>query len=822
METTLRILLLEDAEDDEALLRRAITKGGITPIIHRVDSREALERALDEADYDVVVSDYSMPNLTPHEALVSLKERGLDIPVILVTGTIGENRAAAIMRAGAHDFILKEDLSRLVPAIQRELREAEGRRRQRVAEQERDKLSRVVEQTADAVLITDRQGRIEYLNPAVTRQTGYDAAELIGQSPGIFRSGAHDDAFYKNLWSTLLDGRTFRAIFTNRRKNGEHYFEAKTLTPLKNEKGDITNFISTGLDISEIMRVKEDLQKSNSILRATLESTLDAIAVTDLNRNIIDFNQRYCETWGSYDLPAKPWAQRQPRIEEQLVDPQPYFDMAKSLYADPEATQTGIIGFRDGRSIEYYSRPQRQDQVVTGRVWSFRDVTEHVRHEQQLIHIAHHDPLTNLPNRRLLEKRLATAVMDAARDSTKVGVLFLDIDRFSLINETLGHHAGDHLIMAVTAQLQCELSQDALLARTGGSEFVILHSALTGPTEAYELASALQKRLAAPIVVAGKEIFLTASLGISLYPDESPTAPTLLQHASSAMTRARIEGGDSIAYYKPHMSSYAAERLGIENALHHAITAQEFVLHYQPQVCLKTGRIIGVEALIRWKNREGELIPPGRFIPIAESTGLIVPITEWVFHTACTEARSWQQQGIFDCPISVNVSARLFNHGDLVGLVERTLAQTGLASNLLEIEITEGVIMSDLAHTTRILHELRGRGVRVSVDDFGTGYCALGYLRDFPLDTLKIDRSFVVRLTSDKRDEAVTETIIKLAHTFSLRVVAEGAETINQVNILARMGCDAIQGYCFSRPIPADACRALLARPKSLLWRTDS
>ncbi len=813
MDAPLRVLLAENSEDDEVLVRRALAKGGLSVIIDRVASRETLARALDYGTHDIVLSDYSMPELSPHDVLAALAERKLDIPLILVTGTIGENRAASIMRAGAHDFILKDDLSRLVPAMQRELREAEGRRARRELEYEWRKLSRVVEQTADAVLLTDPTGRIEYANPAASRQTGYSEAELVGATPAIFRSGFHDALFYQNLWDTLFAGQEFRAVFTNRRKNGEHYFEAKTLTPFKDEAGAIVGFISTGRDVSELVHVREDLQRSLSILTATLESTADAIVVTDLHRNIVHFNQQYCDLWGWTGAPGRSWAEREKVIMALVCDPEPQLEVVGHLYERPEETRSDVWTLRDGRAIEYYSQPQRLGEEVIGRVWSFRDVTDRVRHERHLVHVAYHDPVTDLPNRRFLEEHLGECFVRARTSRAFVAVVLLGIDRFSLINETLGHRAGDDILMATASRLAAGLPASAILARTGGSEFVVVQEVANGD-EGADLAARLRAAVGKALMVQGKELFLTASVGVGLYPEDATDPYVLLQHADSAMARALRDGGDMVARYRPHMSSDAAQRLATEHALHRALAQEEFVLHYQPQVCLKTGRVVGVEALIRWRDPKLGLIPPGRFIGIAEDTGLIVPITEWVLATACTQAVRWRRQGLPEMAMAVNISARLFNYGDLLQVVDRTLQATGLGARFLEIEITEGVIMQDLAHTIEILQELRRRGVRSSVDDFGTGYCALGYLREFPLDVLKIDRSFVERLGSDLRDEVVTKTIIHLAHTFSLSVVAEGAETVAQVRRLMALDCDVLQGYYFARPLPAEECEQLLARPQ--------
>ncbi|WP_297387565.1 EAL domain-containing protein [Acidiferrobacter sp.] len=820
MGTSVRILLLEDVEDDEALIRRALSKAGLVFVMDRVETRAALAEALDANTYDLILSDYSMPSLSPHDALAALVERRLDIPVILVTATIGENRAAAIMRAGAHDFILKEDLSRLVPAVERELREAESRRQRRIIENDRRRLSSVVEQTADAVLVTDRTGRIEYVNPAVSEQTGYSASELLGATPAIFRSGAHDQEFYKKLWSTLLSGHEFRAVFTNRRKSGERYFEVKTLTPFKDETGAITGFISTGRDVSELVRMREDLERSLSVLRATLEATADAIAVTDLERDIVDFNRQYCDMWGSSEFPMREWAERKRLMTKLLRDPEKFIEFVQFLYEHPDETRSQAATLQDGRVMECYSQPQRRGDQIIGRVWCFRDATQRVQHEQRLMYLAYHDPLTDLPNRRLLEERLKERLAATCGKDARLAVVVIAIDRFNLINETLGHKAGDDIVQVIARRLTQALPEGGWLARTGGSEFVVVQEAESA-AGASGLAAALRVIIGEPVVAHGKELFLTASVGIGLYPEDATDPYALLQRADSAAARAREDGGDMAARYRSHMSSDAAQRLATEHALHRALAHKEFVLHYQPQVCLRTARILGVEALIRWQDPRFGLVPPDRFIPIAEETGLIVPITEWVLATACAQAADWQRLGLPAITMAVNISARLFNHADLLGMADRALVATGLDPRFLEIEITEGVIMRNLEHTINLLRELRQRGVRASVDDFGTGYCALGYLRDFPLDVVKIDQSFVQRLGADARDEAVTATIIQIAHTFALHVVAEGAETLSQVRRLVAMDCDVLQGYYFSRPVSAEKCAWLLRDPRPFASREN-
>ncbi|MDE2089474.1 MAG: diguanylate cyclase, partial [Gammaproteobacteria bacterium] len=671
MSKPLRALIIEDSESDAILLTRALRQGGYDPLTERVDTAEALRAALHKQEWDIVFSDYSMPSFSTPEALKILKQSGIDLPFILVTGTIGEDRAAAVMKAGAHDFFLKGDLVRLIPAVERELREAGERRKRRQMGELLRKLSGAVEQTADSVFITDLDGRIEYVNPAFEALTGYTQKEILGKTPALFKSGRHDRVFYERLWSTILSGQVLMALFINKKKNGELYYEEKTITPLKDTKGAITHFVSTGRDITERVKARDDLEKSFSLLRATLESTADGILVVDNQRRIVDYNKKFMSIWCIPEsvITTGEDARAIAFVLDQLVDPQAFIEKVEELYNRPEADSYDILEFKDDRVFERYSQPQRMGDKIIGRVWSFRDITERRRFEQELTHLANHDALTGLPNRNLLNDRLGQTLIHARRSNRPVGILFIDLDRFKIINDTLGHAAGDELLKEASLRLQACVRPGDTVSRTGGDEFVVVLADLAGVRDVTAIAQKILEACSRSFFIKGQEFFLTSSIGISVHPDDGEDAQTLLKNADTAMYRAKEEGRNNYQFYTKKMYTKAVERLEMEINLRYALERGEFLLYYQPQVDLETGRITGVEALLRWKRSESELVPPARFIPLAEETGLIIPMGEWVLRTACLQGLAWQKAGLPPMSMAVNLSARQFKHEDLVGMV---------------------------------------------------------------------------------------------------------------------------------------------------------
>jgi diguanylate cyclase (GGDEF)-like protein len=568
--------------------------------------------------------------------------------------------------------------------------------------------------------------------------------------------------------------------------------------------------VAAGVSL-ENLRQKEDLGDALSVLTATLDSTADGVLVVDSLGQIASFNRRFVEMWripeGLLRLPDRSEALQ--LATEQLNQPD---DFLKTFDIElmPEGTSFDTLELKDGRVVERYSQPQVVNDAVVGRVWCFRDVTERKQSEETIRHLAYHDALTDLPNRALLADRLTVALAQARRTRQPVAVMFLDIDRFKLINDTLGHVVGDELLKQVGSELS-ELVRDGdTVARVGGDEFTLLLTGIDENETVAIIARRILETIRKPRTLAEQDLRVTTSLGVAMFPADGETAEALLRHADTAMYRAKQQGRDNFQTYTPSMSQEIVNRVSIESDLRRALERSEFVLAYQPQVQADTWQITGVEALIRWKHPTKGLVHPAEFISVAEDTGLIVPIGEWVMREACRQSMEWQNDGLPAVIMNVNLSALQFQQANLVEVIDGVLSDTQLDARYLEFEITEGTTVHDPDFAALVLRELRAMGVRISIDDFGTGYSSLNYLKRFRIDRLKIDRSFVDELTTDVNDAAIATAVIVMAHSLGLGVVAEGVETEEQLRFLLEHGCDEFQGYLIGRPCPEDEMRKLL------------
>jgi diguanylate cyclase (GGDEF)-like protein len=455
-----------------------------------------------------------------------------------------------------------------------------------------------------------------------------------------------------------------------------------------------------------------------------------------------------------------------------------------------------------------------------------RDISDRRRMEERLHHLARTDHLTTLPNRFQLDERIANGLAQSRREGSLLAMLMIDIDRFKKINDTLGHGGGDELLKLVGSTLKTCIRECDTVARWGGDEFVLLLPGLQDSNIALAIANRCLIAMKQPFVVDGQILHTSASIGICLSPDSSAGADMLLENADTAMYKAKARGGDCIIMYSPDMSAGARRRLLMENELFHAIERNELLLHYQPLISAKTGRLTGVEALIRWQHPDYGLVSPGEFIPIAEETGLIDTIGEWVLRTACTQMNDWYSRGLPKISISVNLSSRQLRQESLASTIKKVLKDTSFDSKNLELELTESFLMDDLSRSKSILAELKSLGVTIALDDFGTGYSSLSYLKGFALDTLKIDRTFIAELTTSEATASIVRATIGLAKGLCLKTVAEGVETREQADFLVKQGCDVLQGFLFARPMVPEAFFSFANAPrKNLLWslpREDS
>jgi len=481
----------------------------------------------------------------------------------------------------------------------------------------------------------------------------------------------------------------------------------------------------------------------------------------------------------------------------------------------PDRTQR-IVLTQGKISIDGNDRPVR----MTGTV---QDITARKEAEEKIHHLAYYDSLTGLPNRESFKNSIGQALSIAKRHGRRVATMFLDLDDFKRINDTLGHTIGDRLLVAVGDRLRsslrgsdCTARNNAIeqkgdevhtnrnVARLGGDEFTVLLADIQCMEDAATVARRILKALSQPVVLAGQEVVATTSIGIAVFPDDGKEVDSLLMNADTAMYHAKEAGKNTYRFYTQSMNTRALDRLNLESKLRKALSNDELSLHYQPQVATRSGELVGIEALLRWHNPELGFISPADFIPLAEDTGIIVEIGEWVLHTACAQNKAWQDAGLKPLRVGVNLSAVQFRQQDLVTTLKRILAETGLAPEYLELELTEGVIMQNAEETITALNKLQGMGLRLSVDDFGTGYSSLSYLKRFPLKVLKIDRSFIQDVPDNPDDTAITRAIIAMAHGLNLLVIAEGVETERQLAFLREQGCDEAQGYLFGRPLPVE------------------
>jgi diguanylate cyclase (GGDEF)-like protein/PAS domain S-box-containing protein len=673
------------------------------------------------------------------------------------------------------------------------------------------KLSRVIEQSPVAVVITDMEGRIDYCNPRFCEVSGYTRDELVGQNPSILKSGLTPASVYQELWHTVSNGKEWRGEILNRKKNGELFWERQLIVPLKDEAGQIQNFVAVKEDISELKNVLNTLH----LHERALESSSNGIMITcaeHLEHPITYVNPAFERITG-YAASEVIGKNGRFLVRDDLG--QKDLSEIRSALRDRREGYAILRNYRKDGTLfwnELHIAPVLDEKGVatTHFISILNDVTERVQYEEQLEFQANHDVLTGLVNRNLLGDRINQGIAHAKREQGIVGVMLIDLDRFKVVNDGLGHAPGDVLLREIARRLSACVRDTDTVARLGGDEFVVVLTGVIDPDNVALIASKILKAMKEPLYIEDKKLIVTASIGIALYPRDGDEGDLLLRNADLAMYRVKEHGRNDYRFYLPEMHGMAIDRLDMEGDLRRALDADEFVVYYQPKIDLASGLIVGAEALVRWIHPKIGIINPMEFIPLAEETGLIIPIGEVVLRKVAGQLRSWRDEGLAITPVAVNISPRQFRQENLASTIRQILETAGISGALLDLELTESMVMVHAEAAAAALHELKMLGCRLYLDDFGTGYSSLAYLKRFPIDALKIDRSFVLDLTTDRDDAAIAGAIIAMAHSLGMRVVAEGVEHREQLDVLKAHGCDEFQGYYFARPMPAEQYSAML------------
>lgn len=715
----------------------------------------------------------------------------------------------------------------------------------------------------NAVMITDMHGVIEWVNPAFVRLTGYELAEAIGKKPSdLIKSGKQEPSVYIQLWETILSGKSWHGELVNRRKDGSLYDEESTITPLMDTEGKITHFVAIRRNISERKQAEKNQQRLTRALRLLSRCNSVLIHAQNEQELLTDICKLTVETGGylmAWVGMAEKDAAKTVRPVAQSGYEEEYLASINVTYADTErghgptgtAIRTGTTvvnqdcltnpdmrpwreaaikrGYRSSVSLPlifqrqvlgaltmYSAEPFAFSSEEVGLleelandlaygIETIRMRIENEKAQQSLEFLAHHDALTSLPNRLLLHDRFDQAAMIANREKSNIALLFLDLDNFKHINDSLGHDFGDQLLVEVVQRLKSCVRETDTVSRQGGDEFIILLSNIKDPHVIEAVAQAIVDSFAEPFNINGTVVNTSFSIGISLYPTDGHDFDAILKHADTSLYQAKDAGKNTYRFFTAKMNADALEHIQLQGQLRSAIKHNEFLLHFQPQVDIESRHILGAEALVRWKHPELGMVSPAKFIPLAERSGLIIQIGEWVLNEACMQAQYWSKlHGLPPLVVAVNLSALQFKRGNIVETVADALRKSGLPAHQLELELTESILLHDMDVVMSTLRRLKELGVKLSIDDFGTGYSSLSYLKRLKVDKLKIDQSFVREMVENAEDAAIVQAIIQLGHSLHLDLIAEGVETEPQLKQLSEAGCDQIQGFLFSRPTTSE------------------
>lgn len=790
----------------------------------RMAGAATLEDILGKNDFDLNPPDLAQGYAEDDQAVMRSGEPLVDREEIVVDAKTGESRWHSTTKVPLHDdagnIIGTMGITRDITASKRaalQVRQLNAELEERVAERtaelqalsevlayERNLMRILVDSVPDSIFAKDAQSKFLLANNAVARGMGATPQDLLGKDDFAFFPPDMAQRFYDDEQRILQTGEPMlnqeEPAVNN--QTGKMRWLLTSKLPVRNEAGDIVGLVGIGRDITLRREAELALRESEERFRSLTELSSDWYWEQNAQLAFVELE----------DPNGKSGFQREELLGKTLRD-LPTTEILSGSWDEHDAVVAEHKPFRDlelrhvkgnGRAC-YLSLTGVPAFNAKGEFRGYRgigrDITDRKTSEERIQYLATHDSLTSLPNRFMFSEILNLAIESARRNARKLAVLFIDLDRFKNINDTLGHEAGDLLLNEMAGRFKQCLRASDVVGRLGGDEFVILIQELDNPEQAATVARKILSAAVKPVSVYGQECRVTASIGICVYPDDAEDEHTIMKSADIAMYRAKEEGKNNYQFYSPDIKARSLERLIMENNLRLALERNEFFLHYQAKRNLKTGEIAGVEALVRWQHPQLGIVSPAQFIPLAEETGLIVLIGRWVIKTACEQNVAWMKQGLPPLCMAVNLSVRQFFDDGLINDVATALKETGMEPGLLEMEITEGMVMQDAERAIRILSAIKRLGVRLAIDDFGVGYSSLAQIKRFPIDTLKMDSSFIRDIPQNREDRAITEAIIAMGKTLSLTVIAEGVETEEQETFLREHACDQSQGYYFSKPI---------------------
>ncbi len=774
--------------------------------------------------FQLVLLDLMLPDASGMAAVTPLLKAAPDALILVLCAEGGDEVARQAVCAGARDYLIKGHVdAHWLPRALIYLMDRQGAENALRASEARFRA--MSDASPLGIFVSDATGGCVYTNAAYQRISGLSLEQSLGTN---WSTAIHPEDRPRVLseWQQAVAQRqVFHAEFRFLRQDGSVVWTRVNSGVLEDDQDGVGR-IKTVEDISERKATERVLREAEEALFAekeraqvTLNSIGDAVLTTDLLGQVTYLNQvaEDMTGWSCTDALGLPLA-----TVFNIIDGETRQTAANPARNAMQQNQTVALEADcllirkngDESAIEDSAAPiHSRDGQVTGAVIVFHDVTASRSMALKMSHLAQHDFLTDLPNRVLLSERFSQAIRLAHRHRKQVAVLFLDLDYFKHINDSLGHALGDQLLQSVAKRLVQTVRATDTVCRQGGDEFVILLAELEQPQDAAAVADKLLAAFALPLATGAHDLHVSLSIGISIYPDDGINADTVMQNADTAMYHAKESGRNNYQFFRADMNARAVRRLFVESNLRRALKNGEFVLHFQPKMDIASGALTGAEALVRWQDPEFGLTYPDRFVSIAEECGLIVPIGRWVLREACRQIQAWRQAGLAAVPVAVNISAMEFRHKGFVESVASILQETGLAPRYLELELTESTLMHEGLASSSVLGELKAMGVSLAVDDFGTGYSSLSYLRRFPIDTLKVDQSFVRDVISDTDSATIVSAIIGMGRNLHLRVVAEGVETQEQLEFLRTQHCDEGQGYLFSRALAATEFVKLLRTP---------